>query len=152
MADATAWRVDPAASVPVPGFDATLTAFADPDGALEVAVIEHLRVRVRADAQAAWLHAEAHSWEPWLQQQAGYLGRELRWDPEREEGVLLIRWASREQWKAIPEAEVERVQKRFEALARQCLGPGQAPDRPLPSNPFPLVHASELEPRALAAA
>jgi uncharacterized protein (TIGR03792 family) len=87
-----------------------------------------------------------------LQQQAGYLGRELRWDAQREEGVLLIRWASREQWKAIPAAEVERVQKRFEALARQCLSGDQQPDRPLPSNPFPLVHAGELEPRALAAA
>ncbi len=151
-ADQSAQRVDWPASVPVPGFDATLTAFADPDGALEVAVIEHLRVRVRSDARAAWLHAEAHSWEPWLQQQAGYLGRELRWDAEREEGVLLIRWASREQWKAIPEAEVERVQKRFEALARQCLGAGQTPERSLPTNPFPLVHAGELEPRALAAA
>ncbi len=146
------WRADRAASVPVPGFDATLTAFADPDGTLEVAVIEHLRVRVRADARAAWLHAEALSWEPWLQQQAGYLGRELRWDAEREEGVLLIRWASRELWKAIPAAEVERVQKRFEALARQSLSVGQPQDQPLPANPFPLVHASELEPGALAAA
>ncbi|MEB3255105.1 MAG: TIGR03792 family protein [Synechococcaceae cyanobacterium] len=151
-ADPASWCADQAQSVLVPGFDATLTAFADPDGALEVAVIEHLRVRVRADARSAWLHAEAHSWEPWLQQQAGYLGRELRWDAEREEGVLLIRWASREQWKAIPEDEVERVQKRFEALARQSLGAGQAAARPPLTNPFPLVHASELEPGALAVA
>ena len=46
----------------VPCFDASFTAFADPDGALEVAVVEHLRVRVRADARAAWLEAEALSW------------------------------------------------------------------------------------------
>lgn len=134
----------------VPGFDASFTAFADPDGALEVAVVEHLRVRVRADARAAWLQAEALSWEPWLRQQAGYLGRELRWDAEREEGVLLIRWASREQWKAIPEAEVERVQARFEALARRSLGHAFASEEPAPANPFPLVHAGELEPRSLA--
>jgi len=134
----------------VPGFDASLTAFADPDGALEVAVIEHLRVRVWADARAAWLHAEALSWEPWLRQQAGYLGRELRWDAEREEGVLLIRWACREQWKAISDDEVARVQVRFEALARRALRGAPATDLPLPANPFPLVHASELEPRSLA--
>ena len=133
----------------VPGFDASFTAFADPDGALEVAVIEHLRVKVRPDARAAWLEAEALSWEPWLRQQAGYLGRELRWDAEREEGVLLIRWASREQWKAIADEEVARVQVRFEALARRALGSPQ--DSPL-ANPFPLVHASELEPRSLAVA
>lgn len=133
----------------VPGFDASLTAFADPDGALEVAVVEHLRVQVRADARAAWLHAEALTWEPWLRQQPGYLGRELRWDAEREEGVLLIRWASREQWKAIPEEEVERVQVRFEALARRALGNPSTTNESPRANPFPLVHASELEPRSL---
>lgn len=131
----------------VPGFDASFTAFADPDGALEVAVVEHLRVQVRADARAAWLEAEALSWEPWLRQQAGYLGRELRWDAEREEGILLIRWASREQWKAIPEEEVAQVQVRFEALARRALGSTTAVDGAQATNPFPLVHASEFEPR-----
>ena len=135
-----------------PGFDASLTAFADPDGSLEVAVIEHLRVRVQADAQAAWLHAEAHSWDPWLRRQSGYLGRDLRWDADREEGVLLIRWASREQWKAIPEAEVEAIQAKFEALAREVLSAGSASSDHLPANPFPLVHAGELDPSAPIAA
>ncbi len=142
----------PISSAGSPGFDASLTAFADPDGSLEVAVIEHLRVRVQADAQAAWLHAEAHSWDPWLRRQSGYLGRELRWDAEREEGVLLIRWASREQWKAIPEAEVEAVQAEFETLARRCLSAGCASSHHLPTNPFPLVHAGELDPSVLTAA
>ncbi len=134
-----------------PEFEASLTAFADPDGCLEVAVIEHLRVRVQADARAAWLHAETHSWDPWLRRQPGYLGRDLHWDAEREEGVLLIRWASREQWKSIPEAEVQAVQARFEALARRCLSQGITPGLPPTSNPFPLVHAGELDPAALAA-
>lgn len=142
----------PVTPVGSPGFDASLTAFADPDGSLEVAVIEHLRVRVQADAQAAWLHAEAHSWDPWLRRQSGYLGRELRWDADREEGVLLIRWASREQWKAIPEAEVEAIQAEFESLARRFLSASSAARDPLPTNPFPLVHAGELDPSTLTAA
>ena len=54
--------------------------------------------------------------------------------------ALLIRWASREQWKAIPLAEVARVQERFEALARE--GTGQ-----LEGNPFPLVFEGELLPQ-----
>ena len=141
--------VNPSGSL---GFDASLTAFADPDGSLEVAVIEHLRVRVQADAQAAWLHAEAHSWDPWLRRQSGYLGRDLRWDAVREEGVLLIRWASRELWKAIPEAEVEAVQAEFETLARRFLSAGSASSNSLPTNPFPLVHTGELDPSALTAA
>jgi uncharacterized protein (TIGR03792 family) len=131
-----------------PGFDGSLTAFGDPDGSLEVAVVEHLRVRVHADARAAWLQAETHTWEPWLLRQSGFLGRELYWDAEREEGILLIRWASREQWKAIPPEEVDVVQRQFEAMAHYLLA---AADNPADANPFPLVHAGELEPRAIPA-
>ena len=112
-----------------------------PDGAFDVAVVEHLRVQVPAEAREAWLEAERGSWEPWLQQQDGYLGRDLLWDAEREEGTLLIRWASREQWKQIPVAEVEAVQERFEQLARAATGQRQG-------NPFPLVFEGELVPAA----
>ncbi len=139
-------------ALPQPGFEGSFTAFADPDGCLEVAVVEHLRVRVQADARSAWLQAEATTWEPWLRRQSGYLGRELRWDAEREEGVLLIRWASREQWKAIPAVEVDAVQAEFEAVARRCLLADHSAAATVSPNPFPLVHAGELEPGVLAAA
>jgi len=103
-------------------------------------VVEHLRIKVPADGRQAWLEAEQGSWEPWLAQQDGFVGRDLLWDAEREEGTLLIRWASREQWKAIPEQEVERVQARFEELAREATGLRQG-------NPFPLVFEGELVPQ-----
>ena len=112
-----------------------------PNGEYDVAVVEHLRVKVPAAGRQAWLEAERGSWEPWLAQQPGYLGRELLWDGEREEGTLLIRWASRAQWKQIPEAEIEAVQERFEQLARQATGENQG-------NPFPLLFEGELEPAA----
>ena len=112
-----------------------------PGGSFEVAVVEHLRVKVPAEARQAWLEAERGSWEPWLAQQPGFLGRDLLWDPEREEGTLLIRWASRAQWKAIPVAEVEAVQERFEQLAREATGTRHG-------NPFPLVFEGELQPAA----
>ena len=112
-----------------------------PGGSFEVAVVEHLRVKVPAEARQAWLEAERGSWDPWLKQQPGYLGRDLLWDPEREEGTLLIRWASRDQWKAIPLEEVEAVQERFEQLARETTGTQQG-------NPFPVVFEGELQPAA----
>jgi uncharacterized protein (TIGR03792 family) len=121
--------------------DVAIATNAKPGGQLEVVVVEHLRIKVPADGRAAWLQAEQGSWEPWLEKQDGYLGRDLLWDSEREEGTLLIRWASREQWKAIPEAEVEAVQERFEQLARESTGQGQG-------NPFPLVFEGELIPAA----
>jgi uncharacterized protein (TIGR03792 family) len=121
--------------------DVAIATNAKPGGQLEVVVVEHLRIKVPADGRAAWLQAEQGSWEPWLKQQDGYLGRDLLWDSEREEGTLLIRWASREQWKAIPETEVKAVQERFEQLAREATGQGQG-------NPFPLVFEGELIPAA----
>lgn len=109
-------------------------------------VIEQLRLRVPEPHRELWLQAEASSWQPWLEQQQGFLGRDLFWDPEREEGLLLIRWTSREQWKAIPQAEVLRVQARFEAEVNQALNrPADAP--PL----FPLLAEGELLAQALPA-
>lgn len=118
---------------------ATITPLASSTDA-RGAVVEHLRIRVPAEARAVWLKAEQGSWEPWLAQQDGFLGRDLLWDPDTEEGTLLIRWATRNQWKAIPHAEVARVQERFERLARE--GTGQAD-----GNPFPLVFEGELLPQ-----
>ncbi|WP_411876467.1 TIGR03792 family protein [Vulcanococcus limneticus] len=104
-----------------------------------VVVVEHLRLKVPAAGVEAWLQAERSSWEPWLAQQPGFLERQLLWDPKREEGTLLIHWASREQWEAISPAAVAQVQNRFEALARQAMGMPQG-------NPFPLVFEGELHP------
>lgn len=105
-----------------------------------VAVVEHLRLRVPDEAREHWMAAERGSWEPWLQQQPGFLGRDLFWDPATGEGVLLIRWSSREAWKSISADEVERVQARFETLARERMGQPQG-------NPFPLVFEGELLPQ-----
>ena len=116
-------------------------AFADPDGGYDVAVIEHLRISVPAQGREAWLEAERGSWEPWLAQQTGFLGRELLWDPATEEGTLLIRWSSRQAWKAIPSEQVAEVQDRFEQLARDAMALPQEMD-----NPFPLVFEGELLP------
>ncbi len=122
--------------------DGAIAAFQDPSGTYDVAVVEHLRVKVPAEGRQAWLAAEQGSWEPWLAQQDGFLDRQLLWDAEREEGTLLIRWASKDQWKAIPPEAVDAVQARFEELARQATGTTAG-------NPFPLVFEGELEPLAL---
>lgn len=119
--------------------DVRFAAFADPEGGFDVAVIEHLRLSVPEQGREAWLEAERGSWEPWLEQQTGFLGRDLLWDPETEEGTLLIRWSSRQAWKAIPSEQVAEVQDRFELLAREAMALPQEMD-----NPFPLVFEGEL--------
>ena len=119
---------------------ANTAAPGEPPSDYGVVVVEHLRVKVPAEAVEAWIAAERGSWEPWLEQQSGFLDRQLLWDPEREEGTLLIHWRNREAWKAIPATEIEGVQQRFEALAREATGGGDA-------NPFPLVFEGQLLPQ-----
>ena len=102
-------------------------------------MVELLRLGVPAAHYRAWLGAEKASWEPWLAKQPGFESRQLLWDRQRQEGTLLIRWASRAQWKSIPEAEVGRIQERFEQRARQLTGHATG-------NPFPLLAEAELEP------
>ena len=100
-------------------------------------VFEVLRLHVPEISKEAWLDAEKGSWEPWLSEQDGFLGRQLFWDPGNEEATLLIKWASRPQWKSIPLDEVEIVQKHFEKLAREGTGLKNG-------NPFPLMFEGEL--------
>ena len=119
--------------------EASLAAISDPDAGQNVAVVEQLRIQVPSKDRQAWLKAERSSWEPWLNKQKGFIGRELFWDPQSEEATVLIRWSSREAWKAIPQQEVEAVQERFEQLARESTGQKTG-------NPFPLVFEGELLP------
>ena len=104
-------------------------------------VVELLRLQVPVSQRQVWIDAEARTWQPWLEQQHGFLSRDLYWDAALEQGVLLIRWASREQWKAISPEEVERVQRQFDADVNTSLG------RPsLSQSAFPLVAETELLP------
>lgn len=140
---------------PVPASAVALPApAADADsGDDSGAVVEQLRVKVAAAEREAWLQAEQQSWGPWLQRQEGFLGRELLWDGERQEGLLLIRWRSRGDWLAIPASEMEAVQERFERAARLALSQAAGDAEPAAAgNPFPLVAAGELEPLGLTAA
>ena len=63
-------------------------------------VIEELRLKVPSDIKFAWLNAEK-IWEPWLFLD-GFLGRQLFWDKEKEEALILVNWKSKKLWKSIP--------------------------------------------------
>ena len=55
-------------------------------------IIEELRLKVPTNAKAAWLNAEKEIWDPWLSSQDGFLGRQLYWDKEKEEALILVNW------------------------------------------------------------
>ena len=100
-------------------------------------VIEELRLRVPADAKVEWLNAEKQIWEPWLSSQAGFLGRQLFWNKEKEEALILVNWKSKKLWKSIPMSEVNEIQQKFEDNVMSALNVSQ--------NPFELIYEGELD-------
>ena len=100
-------------------------------------VIEELRLKVPADAKAAWLDAEKEIWDPWLSSQDGFLGRQLFWDKEKEEALILVNWKSKKLWKSIPMSEVKIVQVKFEDNVKTALN--------VSKNPFELIYEGELD-------
>ena len=100
-------------------------------------VIEELRLKVPADVKATWLNAEKEIWEPWLASQNGFLGRQLFWDKEKEEALILVTWKNKKLWKSIPMSEVNVVQQKFEDNVKSALNLGE--------NPFKLIYEGELD-------
>ena len=90
-------------------------------------VIEELRLKVPTDVKAAWLNAEKEIWEPWLSSQDGFLGRQLFWDKEKEEALILVNWKNKKLWKSIPMADVNKVQERFEESIKTSLNVRENP-------------------------
>ena len=107
-------------------------------------VIELLRLSVPAGQRNIWMDGERSIWQPWLEEQDGFLGREIFWDAGKAEGLVLVRWASREQWKAITNQEVQQVQRRFDSRVNAALGRSAGDE-----SPFPLLEARELLPQPL---
>ena len=100
-------------------------------------VVEELRLRVPADVKAVWLNAEKKIWDPWLSSQDGFLGRQLFWDKEKEEALILVNWKSKKLWKSIPMSEVNIVQGKFEDNVKAALN--------VSKNPFELIYEGELD-------
>jgi len=100
-------------------------------------VVEELRLKVPSDSKAAWLNAEKEIWDPWLSSQDGFLGRQLFWDKEKEEALILVNWKSKKLWKSIPMSEVNKVQGKFEDNVKVALN--------VSKNPFELIYEGELD-------
>ena len=100
-------------------------------------IIEELRLKVPLKFKEVWLNAEKQVWDPWLAIQEGFLGRQIFWDKEREEALILVIWKSKKLWKSIPMSEVNEVQKEFEDNVKVALN--------VQENPFELIYEGELD-------
>lgn len=77
-------------------------------------VVEWLVFQVPSERKAQFLQKDREIWTPFLARYSGFLGKTVWIQPECPETVtLVIFWASREQWAAIPQTELERIDQEF---------------------------------------
>ena len=99
-------------------------------------VTEELRLRVPLEYKDNWIKAEKEVWEPWLATKKGFLGREIFYNKEKEEALVLVRWSNKKLWKSISVKEVSDIQSIFEENVKN--------DLKLDKNPFELIDEGEL--------
>ena len=81
-------------------------------------IVEELRLKVPAEYKYAWLKAEKEVWQPWLEKQEGFQGRQIFYNDEKEEALLLVNWKNKTLWKNISSEEVNKIQNIFEENIR----------------------------------
>ena len=102
----------------------------------ENSITEELRLRVPSEYKDNWIKAEKEVWEPWLATKEGFLGREIFYNKEKEEALVLVHWSNKKFWKSISEKEVSEIQSIFEENVKN--------DLKLDKNPFELIDEGEL--------
>ncbi len=100
-------------------------------------IVEELRLSVPSELKETWLKAEKTVWEPWLSKQKGFMGRQIFWDKQKQEALILVNWESKKLWKSIPMSEVNVVQEKFEDNVKTALK--------VEENPFELIYEGELD-------
>lgn len=80
----------------------------------ESLVIELLRFKVSPEGREKYIQKDAAIWTTALAEYPGFLGKEVWINPhDATEVILIIRWATREQWQAIPQAELQAIDGQF---------------------------------------
>tara|TARA_B100001989_G_C24329939_1_gene359460 strand:+ start:124 stop:564 length:441 start_codon:yes stop_codon:yes gene_type:complete len=99
-------------------------------------IYEELVLSVPKEFKEEWLDAERTIWDPWLKNKDGFLGRQVFWNKDKNQGILLVKWETKEKWKRINEEEVTLIQKNYEDRVKRKLN--------LDHNPFELIYEGEL--------
>ena len=99
-------------------------------------IIEELRLAVPSMYKTTWIDAEREIWEPWLSKQEGFLGRNIFYNEEKGEALILVNWKTKKLWKNISSKEVGKIQSLFEENIKKSLR--------IDSNPFKLIYEGEL--------
>lgn len=77
-------------------------------------VIELLKFKVEPQFQEEYLRQDAAIWTRALAQCPGFLGKEVWLNPkEPTEVIIVIRWATKQQWKSLPLELLHKIEQEF---------------------------------------
>jgi len=77
-------------------------------------VIEFLKIKVTGENREKYLQLDREIWTKALAKYPGFLGKEVWLNPDQPtEVILVIRWASREEWKSISAQLLEQIEQQF---------------------------------------
>jgi uncharacterized protein (TIGR03792 family) len=89
-------------------------------------MIEWLKFRVAPEERERFIQKDEEIWTAVLAKYPGFLGKEVWLSPNPEEVVFVIRWNTKEEWKAIPQAVLEATERRFASTFNQPYDPIEA--------------------------
>ncbi len=79
-------------------------------------VIEWLTFAVAPEHRETFIRVDHEIWTTALSQYPGFISKEVWISPDLADQVIaVIRWQTREQWKAIPRPELDEIGQRFQA-------------------------------------
>ncbi|MEA5583563.1 TIGR03792 family protein [Nodularia harveyana UHCC-0300] len=80
-------------------------------------VIELLKFQVAPEVREIYIQQDAEIWTAGLAKYPGFLGKEVWINPnDPTELILIVRWATKEQWEAIPPEDLQLIEQKFTAV------------------------------------
>ncbi len=80
-------------------------------------VIEVLKFKVSPQLREKYIQKDGEIWTAALAKYPGFISKEVWINPnDSTEVVLIIRWETRSQWKAIPQSDLEAIALKFDAV------------------------------------
>ncbi len=78
--------------------------------------IEWLKFRVQPELRSQFIEIDQHIWTTALAQNPAFVRKEVWVNPtQSDEVITTIYWSNRDQWKAIPVAELEHIEHNFQS-------------------------------------
>jgi uncharacterized protein (TIGR03792 family) len=82
-------------------------------------VIEWLTFEVDPENREKFIQIDEEIWTAVLSQYPGFIAKEVWISPENlGQVVFVVHWQTREQWKSIPQEDLEAVGQRFDAAVK----------------------------------